>query len=126
MKAKKIDYGLLDHVIVQSHTWLPTFSYNSVCMDHIIIEETDTVLHPQNMNRMTCLQQVTETSHSLPDEIKPHFEDTPLLALQPHSWTHISQSHYPHWLTTPINLPCASPIQYNFHMQLPLFALPTR
>lgn len=62
MKAEKIDYDLLDHVIVQSHTWLPTFSYYSVCKDHIITEETDNMLHSQNMNRMTCLHQITETS----------------------------------------------------------------
>jgi len=105
MKAEKMDYSLLDHVIVQSHTWLPTFSYNSVCMGHIITESTDTVLHSLNMNRMTCFHQVTETSHSLPVEINPHFEDIPLWALQPHSWTHTSPSHYPHWLTTPITYP---------------------
>jgi hypothetical protein len=124
MKAEKTDYSLLDHVIVQSHTWLPTFSYNSVCMDHIIREETDTVLHFQNMNRTTSLHQVTETSHSLPDEIKPHFEDTPLSIKTPLMDTYIPVTlpplaHYSNYLS------CASPVQYHFHKQLPLFALPT-
>jgi hypothetical protein len=127
MQAENIVYSPLDHVIVQSHTWLPTFSCNSVCMDHIITEETDTVLCSQNMNRMTSLHHVTETSHSLPEEIKkaslwgytiisitaPLMDTYNPVTLPP-------LAHYSNYLH------CTSPVQYHFHKQLPLFALPTR
>ena len=42
----------------------------TVCMAHTITEATGTAPHFQNMNRMTCLQHVTEKSHSPPLEMK--------------------------------------------------------
>jgi len=125
MKAEKINYGLLDHVIVQSHTWLPTFSYN--CLhgpyhhrgnrQHASFpkDEQDDMSSPRcsNISFTPWRNKAPLWGYTIMSIIATLIDTYIPVTLPP-------LAHYS------IYLPCTSAAQYHFHKQLPLFTLATR